>query len=165
MTRIFHWLFLWKWISRQAVTSVLFTFPPKDNTLQYKKCVHLRNNFPCISTLVWIKHYLFLFIKSKIVFKGRIPGNVLNEVLLFSFFCDDKFTAKKIIKEEKVAPNGQCYWSLTKHYLFCKFIIFDNSIFINITWTKCFRDKEKKWLNLPLISYKIEIRRYLPKFR
>ena len=30
---------------------LVFTFPPKDNTLQYKKCVHLWNNFPCISTL------------------------------------------------------------------------------------------------------------------
>ena len=27
-------------------------FPPKDSTLHYKKCVHLWNNFPCISTLV-----------------------------------------------------------------------------------------------------------------
>ena len=30
---------------------LVFTFPPKDTTLQYKKCVHLWNNFPCISTL------------------------------------------------------------------------------------------------------------------
>ena len=31
---------------------LMFTFPPKDSTLQYKKCVHLWNNFPCISTLL-----------------------------------------------------------------------------------------------------------------
>ena len=30
---------------------LVFTFPPKDSTLQYKKSVHLWNNFPCISTL------------------------------------------------------------------------------------------------------------------
>ena len=30
---------------------LVFTFPPKENTLQYKKCVHLWNNFPCFSTL------------------------------------------------------------------------------------------------------------------
>ena len=30
---------------------LVFTFPPKDSTLEYKKCVHLWNNFPCISTL------------------------------------------------------------------------------------------------------------------
>ena len=33
---------------------LVFTFPPKDSTLQYKKCVHLWNNFPCISTLLEI---------------------------------------------------------------------------------------------------------------
>ena len=31
---------------------LVFTFPPKDSTLQYKKCVHLWNNFPSISTLI-----------------------------------------------------------------------------------------------------------------
>ena len=52
MTRIFHRLFLWKWIPCQAVTiRLVFTFPPKDSTLQYKKFVHLWNNFPCIITL------------------------------------------------------------------------------------------------------------------
>ena len=29
----------------------VLTFPPKDSTLQYKKCVNLWNNFPCNSTL------------------------------------------------------------------------------------------------------------------
>ena len=31
---------------------LVITFPPKDSTLQYKKCVHFLNNFLCISTLV-----------------------------------------------------------------------------------------------------------------
>ena len=31
---------------------LVFTLPPRDSTLQYKKCVHLWNNFPCNSTLV-----------------------------------------------------------------------------------------------------------------
>ena len=30
---------------------LVFTLPPKDSTLQYKRCVHLCNNFPCIITL------------------------------------------------------------------------------------------------------------------
>ena len=30
---------------------LLFTLPPRDSTLQYKRCVHLWNNFPCIITL------------------------------------------------------------------------------------------------------------------
>ena len=31
---------------------LVFTFPPKDSKLQYKKCAQIWNNFPCISTLV-----------------------------------------------------------------------------------------------------------------
>ena len=31
---------------------LVFTFPPKDSTLRYKKSVHLWNIFPCIITLL-----------------------------------------------------------------------------------------------------------------
>ena len=31
---------------------LVFTLPPKDRTLQYKRCVHLWNSFPCITTSV-----------------------------------------------------------------------------------------------------------------
>ena len=30
---------------------LVFTLPPRDSTQQYKRCVHLCNNFPCIITL------------------------------------------------------------------------------------------------------------------
>ena len=30
---------------------LVFTLPPRDSTLQYKRCVHLWNNFPCITPL------------------------------------------------------------------------------------------------------------------
>ena len=41
---------------------LVFTFPPKDSTLQYKKCVLHWNNFPCISTLDKIQHlYISIF--------------------------------------------------------------------------------------------------------
>ena len=30
---------------------LVFTLPPRDSTLQYKRCAHLWNNFPCIITL------------------------------------------------------------------------------------------------------------------
>ena len=33
---------------------LVFTFPPRDSTLQYKRCIHLWNNFPCIITLIVI---------------------------------------------------------------------------------------------------------------
>ena len=32
---------------------LVFTLPPRDSTLQNKRCVQLWNNFPCIITLVW----------------------------------------------------------------------------------------------------------------
>ena len=52
MTRIFHTLFLKKNYSMPGCDiRLVFTFPPKDSTLQYKKCVHLWNNFPCITSL------------------------------------------------------------------------------------------------------------------
>ena len=52
MTRIFHTIIFVKMDSISGCDiRLVFTFPPKDSTLQYKKCVHLWNNFPCISTL------------------------------------------------------------------------------------------------------------------
>ena len=30
---------------------LVFTLPPSDSTLQYKRSVHLWNNFPCITAL------------------------------------------------------------------------------------------------------------------
>ena len=39
-----------RWIPCQAVTFV-FTLTPRDSTLQYKRCVHFWNNFPCITSL------------------------------------------------------------------------------------------------------------------
>ena len=30
---------------------LVFTLPPSDSTLQYKRCVHFWNNFPCITSL------------------------------------------------------------------------------------------------------------------
>ena len=50
----------------------VFTFPPKDSTLQYKKCLNLWNNFPCI-IVPWLTpqivknvflSYLLLYMKN-----------------------------------------------------------------------------------------------------
>ena len=52
MTRIFHWFFMWKMNPMLGCDiRLVFTLPPRDSTLQYKRCVHLWNNFPCIITL------------------------------------------------------------------------------------------------------------------
>ena len=54
MTGIFQWFFMWKMdpISGFDVRLV-FTLTPRDNTLQYKRCVHFWNDFICIITLTW----------------------------------------------------------------------------------------------------------------
>ena len=52
MTRIFHWLFMWNMDPMSGFDiRLMFTLPPSDSTLQYKRCVHLWNNFPCIKSL------------------------------------------------------------------------------------------------------------------
>ena len=44
--------FMWKMDSMSGFDiRLVFTLPPRDSTLQYKRCVHLWNNFPCIITL------------------------------------------------------------------------------------------------------------------
>ena len=52
MTRIFHRFFMWKMdpISDFDIRLV-FTLPPRDITMQYKRCVHFWNNFPCLTIL------------------------------------------------------------------------------------------------------------------
>ena len=36
---------------------LVFTLPPSDSTLQYKRCVHFWNNFPCIITLEKLQYF------------------------------------------------------------------------------------------------------------
>ena len=46
MTRIFHWFCIWKMDPMLGFDiRFLFTLPPRDSTLQYKRCVHLWNTF------------------------------------------------------------------------------------------------------------------------
>ena len=55
MTRIFHWFFYVKDGSHvRLLTSVrlVFTLPPRDSTVQFKRCIQLWNNFPCITTFI-----------------------------------------------------------------------------------------------------------------
>ena len=52
MARIFHWFFMWKMDPMSGCNiRLVFTLPPSDSTLQYKRCVHFWNNFPCITSL------------------------------------------------------------------------------------------------------------------
>ena len=58
--------------------------PPRDRTLQYKRCVHLWNNFPCIITLVLPKegrHTTPFFFQNSTLFCPSTPC-----LALFKFF-------------------------------------------------------------------------------
>ena len=53
MTRIFHRFFMWKMDPISGFDIRLgFTLPPRDSSLQYKRCVQFWNIFPCITSLV-----------------------------------------------------------------------------------------------------------------
>ena len=56
----FLWFFMWKMdpMSGFAIRLV-FTLPPRDSTLQYKICLHLWKNFPCIITLMYTVWYIY----------------------------------------------------------------------------------------------------------
>ena len=50
--------FMWKMDPMSGCNiRLVFTLPPRDSTLQYKRCVHLWKNFPCITTLVYTSDY------------------------------------------------------------------------------------------------------------
>ena len=44
---------------------LVFTLPPRDSTLQYKRCVHFWNNFPCITSLA--NSYFFVALNKYIL--------------------------------------------------------------------------------------------------
>ena len=54
MTRIFHWLFMWKMdpLSVFDMSVLCLHYPPVTVHCSAKRCVHLWNNFPCIKSLV-----------------------------------------------------------------------------------------------------------------
>ena len=53
MTWILHWFFMWRMdpLSGCYIRLVFTLLPARDSSLQYKRCVHLWNKFPCIITL------------------------------------------------------------------------------------------------------------------
>ena len=64
-----------RWIPCQALTSVLcLHYRPETVTLQYKRCVHFWNNFPCITSLVWMiypeQHALSAWWRTQYTFKN-----------------------------------------------------------------------------------------------
>ena len=52
---------------------LVVTLPPSDSTLQYKRCVHLLNNFPCIKSLCLVIRFCF---SSKFVIISESPDQI-----------------------------------------------------------------------------------------
>ena len=88
--------FMWKMDPMSGFDiRLVFTLPPRDSTMQYKRCVHLWNNFPCIITLflvhtnVWrVKYYLTLYLKSFMLLYNRAhlcPFKIYTSHSCFSF--------------------------------------------------------------------------------
>ena len=56
--------FMWKMDPMSGFDiRLVFTLPPRDRTLQYKRCVHFWNNFPCNTSL-----HIFVYIVSVLQF-------------------------------------------------------------------------------------------------
>ena len=119
MTRIFHRLFFMKMNSMSGCDiRLVFTFPPNDSTLltlQYKKCVHLCNNFPCISTLTLAVLSLFTVLCSTLLCKQqfqnlqhysrRLPAHG-HKLRLKLFFC---LKVKPLNSDSHKRTNKQSY--------------------------------------------------------
>ena len=116
MTRIFHWFYMWKMDHMSGCDIRLaFSLPPRDSTLQYKRCVHLWNNFPCIITLVK------RIIKSVPCFLNPYRGHFISVKFVISTFTPLVKIAFKTIRcilKKVVLFIETKYISFFKHYLF-----------------------------------------------
>ena len=84
MTRIFNWFFMWKMDPKSGFyIHLVFTLPPRDSTLQYKRCVHIWNKFPCIITLQlrFIKHRTNFKLYSTVYTNYRLENGTLHQTI------------------------------------------------------------------------------------
>ena len=84
---------------------LVFTLPPRDSTLQYKRCVHFWNNFPCITSLA--NSYFFVALNKYILNyaallndKYRCPSGQ------FPLFVNEE-TSLTIVNETTSFLNGR----------------------------------------------------------
>ena len=61
---------------------LVFTLPPRESTVQYKRCAHLWNNFPCISTLIrgdlMLKCAMYVCILSVLVYTCTVSWHLIS---------------------------------------------------------------------------------------
>ena len=90
-----------RWIPCQDPISgcdirLVFILSPRDSTLQYKRCVHIWNNFPCIITLIVPKGGLWTLKMEKCWMEKMSTFLVLKTYQFnLKICCKLSFTIKK----------------------------------------------------------------------
>ena len=109
MTRIFHWFLMWK-INPMSGCDIrlVFTLPPRDGTLQYKRCVHFWNNFPCITSLT--KPKLFLNYANFLTFKPCACRKCFFFQRIIAYFCGSLRTERVVIFLMKILLFVRNWW-------------------------------------------------------
>ena len=86
VSRTFHWFFIWKMNPMSGFDiRLVLTLPPRDSTLQYKRCVHLWNNFICITSL-----FVFMFMEYNLLAVINIRYSIHFNFTVFRTFCPHK---------------------------------------------------------------------------
>ena len=104
----------------------VFTLPPRDSTLQYKRCVHLWNNFPCIITLVLRSLFIsfYLLVKNKFVLqlgsdrckiknlhiKPKGILKTLSHIRIFLYFKSVKVRGLIFFQFLKIGVYDEVWW-------------------------------------------------------
>ena len=103
MTRIFHWFFMWQMGPLAGFDiRLVFTLPPRDSTLQYKRCVHFWNNYPCITFLT----------KPKILF------NYANFLILLTMHMQKMLFFRGELRIFAVPCTPRAWWFFLWKYCF-----------------------------------------------
>ena len=94
---------------------IVFTLPPRDRTLQYKRCVHLWNNFPCIITLGWIIKLLEARLQCTAGEQSTLSGFIKYMQIRAVLPVATRFS-KYLCREGQEGPCVQKYFGYTCVY-------------------------------------------------
>ena len=128
MTRIFHWLFMWKMNPMSGFDiRLVFTWTPR--------CVHLWNNFPCIKSLIIL---MFFFLNSFFSW-------VLKPCFYFSSTCTLDLTVWHC---PFLILSIKHKFLLFSFVLFCTRCVLKSKVYLDkIVSIKIVDLKTKTWLN------------------
>ena len=122
MTKIFHWFFKWKMDPMSGCDiRLVFTLPPKDNTLQYKRCVHLWTNFPCIITLV--RERVGWCYRSKNDLSGSLVNKCVPVIVIYLY----RYNLQSYIvpNQQRIKLQSFSFWFIASGRIGQIFLIID----------------------------------------